>query len=114
MKTEPPEKIISAVRKILKGDIYVSDQVQDNIFSNYYHMQSEVDISPVNSLSNRELEVLQLIGQGLKNKKIADELNLSVKTIETHTERIKKKLNLRHTREVLMHAVQLSVNDYLK
>ncbi len=114
MKTEPPEKIISAIRTVLKGEIYVGRQVQYNLLNNYFYTNSKVDLSPIKSLSNRELEVLQLMGQGLKAKQIADELNLSVKTIETHTDRIKKKLNLKNTRELIIHAVHLSATTGLK
>ncbi len=114
MKTKSPENIISAIRTVLKGEIYVSHQAQHTLLNNYFHSNSKIDLSPIKSLSNRELEVLQLMGQGLKAKQIADELNLSVKTIETHTDRIKKKMNLKYTREVLIRAVQLSAAACLK
>ncbi len=113
-KTETPEKIISAIKTVLKGEICVSRQVRQNLLNNCFHTNSNVDLSSIESLSNRELEVLQLMGQGLKAKQIADELNLSVKTIESHTSRIKKKMNLKSINELIMHAVWLSAAACLK
>lgn len=106
MKKEPPEHVIAAVKKILAGDVYVSNDMGVKLLHKFVSKKSGVYSSPIDSLSNRELEVFQLIGQGLKTRLIAEQLNLSVKTIETYIDHIKKKMNFKDSRNLFLHAVQ--------
>ena len=77
----------------------------DALLGNMISSGKQAPLDPVKALSNRELEVFQLIGQGYKRREIADLLYLSVKTIGTHRESIKKKLNLKNANELMKHAV---------
>jgi DNA-binding NarL/FixJ family response regulator len=106
MKQESSDELISAIRKVLSGRIYVSDKLGDKLLNKFAANKIEVHDSPTDSLSNRELEVYQLFGQRLNKHEIAENLNISVRTIESYTEHIKKKLKLKDTREVVIHAVQ--------
>ncbi len=106
MKQEKSGELLSAIRKVLGGEIYVSDKLNVKLLHKFVKDKFEDFDSPTKPLSNRELEVYQLLGQGLKKHEIADKLNLSVKTVETYIEHIKIKLQLKGTHEVLMHAVK--------
>jgi DNA-binding NarL/FixJ family response regulator len=104
MKQEALEKILTAVRRVLSGAIYVSDALAAKMLTQQVRGQKQINESPVQTLSDRELEVFQLIGQWKKTKEIAEELHLSVKTIEYYREQIKRKLNLRNAAELTQHA----------
>ncbi len=105
MKQEPSDKMISALRKVLNGKIYVSDHLEEKFVDKFFSLNQETAHSSYEQLSNRELEVYQLIGQGLKKKVIAENLNLSVKTIENYMENIKKKMDLKSSHDIVMHAI---------
>ena len=109
MKNEPAVKIISALRKVLDGEIYVSESFGAAMLKNLTVNKVKHDNNSVGNLSNRELEVYQLVGQGLKKWDIAEKLNLSVKTVENHIDHISKKLNLKGSHEVILHAVKNSI-----
>ncbi len=106
MKKESSEKIVEAIRKILKGEIYVSPRVADQVLHQIVNGPSNAAASPVDRLTDRELEVVQLIGRGLSTREIAESLNLSVKTIESHRAHVKEKLNLRNATELVQFSVQ--------
>ncbi len=106
MKQAPSEKMLSAIRKVLSGEIYVSDIVNSRLLNRFTQDKSESTDSPVDILSNRELEVYQLTGRGLKKGDIAEQLSLSVSTIATYTEHIKRKLNFKSLHELYLHAVK--------
>ncbi|BET68296.1 response regulator transcription factor [Opitutales bacterium ASA1] len=106
MKQESADKIILAIRRILGGDIYVSNRVADQVLHQLVNGGGDPAGSPVDRLSDRELEVIQLIGRGLSTREIASTLNLSVKTIESHRAHIKEKLNLRNATELVQFSVQ--------
>ena len=109
MKQETSESVIEAIRSVLEGKIYASEELTINIMSKllgHSKIGSAPPVhTPVHSLSDRELEVFRLLGEGLTTKEIASRLNLSIKTIGTYRERIKQKLNLRHSAELVRHAV---------
>ncbi len=111
MKQEPPELVILALKKVLNGEIYVSAKLSARLLQKLASKQSVPYSSPIEQLSNRELEVFQLIGKGFKTRKIAEHLNLSVKTIETYIEHIKRKMNLEDSRDLILHAVQWGINE---
>ena len=106
MKQEPPEKVLFALRKVMNGDVYVSEQYGARLLSNLASGRGDAATSPVDSLSDRELEVFSLIGQGLGTRAIAERLSLSVKTIESHRAHIKEKLNLESATELVHYAIQ--------
>ena len=104
MKKEALEKVITAVRRVLSGNIYVSDALASKMLQQQICGKTDIHESPVKSLSDRELEVFQLIGQWKKTSEIAQELHLSIKTIEYYREQIKRKLNLKNSAELTQHA----------
>ncbi|HOR92746.1 MAG TPA: PAS domain S-box protein [Spirochaetota bacterium] len=104
MKNEAPDKIINAIYTVLKGDVYVSSEVKDLIF-NALSDRGVID-SSVEGLTNREFEIFQLIGHGLGNKHIAEKLHISVKTVENVREKIKMKLHLDSSQDLLQYAIQ--------
>lgn len=106
MKAEVSDKISAAVRKVLKGEIYLSDKVGQNILHEVTGRNAPVDESPIRQLSDRELEVFRLIGQGHGTREIAALLHLSVKTIETYRAHIKEKLGLANATQLVRYAAQ--------
>lgn len=106
MKQEAPDKVILAIRRILKGDIYVSEKVGVQMLHQIVNGGSNPHGSPVDRLSDRELEVTQLIGEGRTTREIASHLNVSVKTIESHRANIKEKLSLKNGPELIKFCVQ--------
>jgi DNA-binding NarL/FixJ family response regulator len=106
MKAEATEKVIVAIRKILSGQIYVSDKMAAKMVRKLVGGSPDVGVSAIERLSDRELEVFHLIGQGHGTRQIAERLHLSIKTIETYREHIKEKLNLADASELLQYAIQ--------
>ena len=106
MKQEATENVIAAVRRILGGEIYVSDRMAARMVRKLVAGQTETNTSQIDSLSDRELEVFRLIGKGHGTRQISERLHLSVKTIETYRAHIKEKLNLVDAAELLQHAIQ--------
>ncbi len=106
MKAEATEKVITAIRKILNGEIYVSDKMAAKMVRKLVGGKAEISTSPVERLSDRELEVFHLIGKGYGTRQISERLHLSIKTIETYRAHIKKKLSLANAAELLQHAIQ--------
>jgi DNA-binding NarL/FixJ family response regulator len=106
MKAEATEKVIVAIRKILDGQIYVSDNMAAKMVRKLVGVGPDVGVSAIERLSDRELEVFHLIGQGYGTRQIAERLHLSIKTIETYREHIKEKLNLADASELLQYAIQ--------
>src|SRR6266496_2518008 len=104
MKEEALEKIITAIRRVLSGAIYVSDNLGAKMLQQQVRGQKDIHESPVKGLSDREMEVFQLIGRWKKTKEIAQELHLSIKTIEYYREQIKRKLNLNSASELTHYA----------
>ncbi len=111
-KQEAAEQVIDAIRQILKGRIYLSPRVAERLQRDGHISAAEPGHSPVERLSNRELEVFDLIGRGLSTGEIADSLHLSVKTIETYRANIKKKLKLKSAAELSRSAIQWSLEGY--
>ncbi|HUW51570.1 MAG TPA: response regulator transcription factor [Sulfuricella sp.] len=105
MKQEAPETILTAIRQILRGNIHVSDRIRDKMLRQITE-GPQADASPLDKLGDRELEVIQLIGQGFRTVEIAERLNRSIKTIEAHRANLKKKLALKNGAELLHFAVQ--------
>jgi DNA-binding NarL/FixJ family response regulator len=110
MKQEATEKVLVAIRRILQGDVYLSDRLTNTMLQQYVRGASPAKGSPLVNLTDRELEVFRLIGEGHGTRQIAEELHLSVKTIESYQAHIKEKLALRNARELVQHAIEWTVN----
>jgi DNA-binding NarL/FixJ family response regulator len=104
MKEEALEKILAAIRRVLSGAVYVSDALAARLLQQQIRGQTDIQESPVKSLSDREMEVFRLIGQWKKTREIAEELHLSIKTIEYYREQIKRKLGLKDASELTQYA----------
>jgi len=92
MKQKAIEQVVEAVRKVLAGDVYASQKIKDKVFNRLVSSGKQDDKSSLDKLTNRELEVFRLIGDGLESKEIAKRLNLSIKTVGTHRENIKQQI----------------------
>lgn len=103
-KQEAQDKIILAIRQVLQGKVYLSEKMTERILNNM--VSSSDDKRDIDALSNRELQVFEMIGQGIATSKMAEQLNLSIKTIETHQAHIKKKLNLSSAHELTHRAIR--------
>ncbi len=106
MKQEGGEKFIRAIRQVLAGQIYVSEKMSSRILEIFSGRKSQTESSPVGKLTDREFEVFQLIGQGVSTREIAEQLHLSVKTVEVHRANIKEKLALKTAIELVRYAVR--------
>ena len=104
MKGGALDNIVTAIRRVLSGNIYVSDALAARMLQQQVRGQTDIQQSPVKTLSDRELEVFQLIGQWRKTKEIAQVLHLSIKTIEYYREQIKQKLSLKSAGELTQYA----------
>lgn len=104
MKQESCDEIIKAIEKVLAGHCYISDRLSEILSRGKGRNKSGV--LPVSLLADRELEVFQMFGMGWTTRRIAEKLALSVKTIETYRERIKAKLDLNNSNELIQQAVQ--------
>ena len=111
MKQEATEKVLVAVRRILNGEIYLSDRMSNKMLQQYIGGGPSRLQSRISALSDRELEVFRLIGEGRATREIAEELHLSIKTVETYQAHIKEKLALRSGRELIQHAIQWKINE---
>jgi len=104
MKRETTRKVIEAIRKILEGRLYVSEKVSEAMAGHVAQRKPTQDSSPVEQLSDRELEVFEMLGQGQGTRQIAETLRVSVKTVQAYCARIKDKLNLSSATELLREA----------
>jgi len=106
MKQEAVENMLIAIRKVLSGEIFVSDKVATKMLETLISGDAKTVRSPLDLLSNRELTVFRLIGQGFKTSQIADRLHLSVKTIESYRSHIKEKLKIDTGTGLMKYAIQ--------
>lgn len=106
-KTSGPEVLAQAIHSVLRGQIYLSDQMMERVLERRFSGGRD-SASSVSRLSDRELEVFQLIGAGLTTNEIAKSLQLSVKTIETYRAKIKSKMSLKNNMELIQRAVHMS------
>lgn len=104
-KEEALAQVVNAIRQVLRGRVYLSSRMTDRLLHRSVR-GFEPERSPIESLSDRELEVFEQIGRGITTRRIAQNLYLSPKTIETYRENIKTKLNLKNATELTQHAVQ--------
>ena len=106
MKEAGGENLLAALRQVLAGEVYVSPKMSARILGGLSGRKPRGSSSPIESLTDREFEVFQLIGQGKSTRDIAQQLGLSSKTVDVHRGHIKEKLNLTDTTALVRHAVR--------
>jgi DNA-binding NarL/FixJ family response regulator len=111
MKQEATDRVLTAIRRILEGQVYVPDRVASRLLRQCAHTSTATERSPLAALSDRELEVFRLIGAGRSTRQIAEILHVSVKTVESYQAHIKEKLELSNARELQYHAIELAVRE---
>ncbi len=104
MKEEATERVIAGIRRVLAGEIFLSDKMKAKMLQQLANGRTKMASSPIEHLTDRELEVFRLIGEGRSTRQIAGELHLSVRTVEAYREYIKAKLNLKNATELVQHA----------
>jgi DNA-binding NarL/FixJ family response regulator len=111
MKQEATEKVLVALRRILSNEIYVSERISNRMLQRYIGIPTEERPSSIADLTDRELEVFRLIGEGHSTRQIAEQLHISIKTVESYQAHIKEKLSLRSARELVQHAIQWTISE---
>ena len=105
MKQAAADQLLCALRKVLSGDTYLSDSLTETLRSRGYSASAAQKEDPIHRLSNRELQVLNLVGRGVSSRDIAADLGLSVKTVESHRQSIKRKLHFSSNAQLLQFAL---------
>lgn len=111
MKSEAHTAIVKALRQVAGGSIYLSDRMNRKLLEQYMNRSTKEETSPLEQLTDRELETFELIGRGLSTSQIADAMCISPKTVGTYRRRIKSKLALATSAELVQHAVQWIQNE---
>jgi DNA-binding NarL/FixJ family response regulator len=113
MKQEATDRLLTAIRRILNGEVYLSNRAASRMVQQYVQGPGGTRIRrpALAALSDRELEVFRLIGEGHSTRHIANDLHLSVKTVETHQAHIKEKLSLRSARELMQYAIEWHLTE---
>ncbi len=106
MKEAAADHLITAARKVLNGGIYVSDSMASRMLEQVTGNRQKASTAAIDTLTDRELEVLELIGQGVATKLIAERLKISARTVEAHRAHIKEKLSITDGAALVRHAVQ--------
>lgn len=114
MKQEATENVLVALRRVLSGEIYLSERMANKMLQQLVGIGSATGRFSVDRLSDRELEVFRLIGQGHGTRRIAEELRLSIKTVESYREHIKDKMTLNDASELVQHAIQWVQQEKLR
>jgi DNA-binding NarL/FixJ family response regulator len=112
MKQEPQETVMTAIRRVLAGETYLSDKIASKLLRSFTGSRAaKQDAAPIERLSDRELQIFKLIGQGHSVKDIAESLFLSPKTVETHKDHMKQKLGLKTSNDLLRYAIEARTNS---
>jgi len=106
MKRDTTRNVIVALRRVLQGELYMSEAIATAMAAKLVGAQSAASVSPIEQLSDRELEVFQMLGQGRGTRQISEDLRISLKTVQAYCARIKEKLNLSSASELLREAVR--------
>ena len=105
MKQASTAEFLVSVRRVLDGNIYVSEAIGNGMLSRFAGGAPHLSADPIELLTNRELQVLHMLGKGASTRETAQLLHLSIKTVESHRQRIKRKLNLTSGVQLLRYAV---------
>ncbi|MEO5904561.1 MAG: response regulator transcription factor [Gemmatimonadaceae bacterium] len=111
MKQEATDKVLVAIRRILRNEVYVSERIANGVLQQMVLRRAQAQLSSVSSLSDRELEVFRLIGFGHGTREIADALHLSIKTIESYQAHIKEKLGIATSRALMQRAIESRLSE---
>ena len=111
MKLAGADELLNAIRKVLGGEVYVSDRISNLIFDQLTGRGKPVEGGIVGRLTDREVEVLSLIGQAKESREIAKQLNMSLKTVEAHRTHIRSKLQISSRAELIQFAVRWTMSD---
>lgn len=106
MKNQPIKIVRDAIFKVLAGDIFLSEKMSTSVLARLLLGKKDEPVSSVEQLSDRELEVFQMLGHGKSSREIAQDLNLTIPTIHSFRNRIKEKLQFRNSTELTLHAMQ--------
>jgi len=112
MKRETTRKMIDGIRQILDGKVFVSDSVKDSLALRLVENKTQTARTPVEQLSDRELEVFEMLGRGLGTRQIADALRVSIKTVQVYCARTKEKLNVHSATELLREAIRWNESEH--
>lgn len=110
MKNDLTDNIVKAIRKILLGNLYLSDNITSRLLNNVIHEGENDEDECLKRLTDREFQIFQLISQARGTSEIARELNICVKTVESHRLRIKNKLGLKNSTEMIKYAIEWKIN----
>jgi DNA-binding NarL/FixJ family response regulator len=111
MKEEATDRVLAALRRVLRGEIWVSDDVGARLLQKLSKGGAPAQSSPLAGLTDRELVIFRMLGLGLSVREIAEKLNLSTKTVDTHRDRIKEKLNFKSSLELLRYAIVVTLDE---
>jgi DNA-binding NarL/FixJ family response regulator len=114
MKREATKKILQAIRSVLEGKLYISDKISDAMAEKFVEGRPVALGSPAEQLSDRELEIFQLLGHGRNTRQIADHLHIGFKTVQTYCARIKEKLELDNATQLLHEAIRWNETQQAK
>lgn len=106
MKSEPATTVVSAIRTVLSGNVYISDKMATLVVSKFVKGESDQIPAPLEALSDREMEVFRMLGQGKGTREIAQEMNVAIPTISSFKNRIKEKLRFKNSTEMILYALQ--------
>ena len=106
MKHEPAKTVKAAIQKVLGGDMYLSVKMASSVITRFMRGEPDEPKSPIQTLSDRELEVFRMLGQGKGVRKIAEDLEVTIPTVNSFRNRIKEKLGLKTSTEVMLHAIK--------
>lgn len=106
MKSEPAKTVLAALRKVLRGEVHISEKMASAVVARFVQGAPKPPPSPLQSLSDRELEVFRMLGQEKGTRQIAEEMNVALPTVATFKNRIKEKLGLRNSTEMILYAIQ--------
>jgi DNA-binding NarL/FixJ family response regulator len=114
MKSEPAKVVLSAIRKVLAGNVYVSDKMASSMVVKFVQDSDDRPPSPLETLSDREIEVFRMLGQGKGTRQMAEDMNVALPTISSFKNRIKEKLRLHNSTEVTLFAIQWFRQENIK
>jgi DNA-binding NarL/FixJ family response regulator len=114
MKADGPKPLLEAIDRALQGRLFVGPHLEELLIAQAVHGSESDSASPVDRLSDRELEVLTMVGHGHSTRSIAQEIGLSVKTIETHRAHIREKLGLADGNDVIRFAIEWAAQQELR
>jgi len=106
MKSEPATTVVAAIRKVLGGNVHISEKMATLMVSKLVKGEHDQIPSPLETLSDRELEVFRMLGQGKGTREIAQEMNVALPTVSSFKNRIKEKLNFKNSTEMILYALQ--------